>query len=138
MPYYTGFAIVGFFASLGLPGLNGFISEVLTFKGAFISETFWAANSMVFGLPRWIVYLCLPGVILTAGYILWAVQRVYLGEPKQEEYRKYPDLSFRETFVLAPLAFLCIILGVWPSIILDYMASTVVLIQQFVTGAVGG
>ena len=61
MPYYTGFATIGFFASLGLPGLNGFISEFLVFQGAFSSQAFWAGSSVVYGLPRWIVYAALPG-----------------------------------------------------------------------------
>jgi NADH-quinone oxidoreductase subunit M len=138
MPYYTGFAIVGFFASLGLPGLNGFISEMAVFLGAFNSESFWADNSAVFGLPRWIVYCCLPGVVLTAGYILWAVQRVYLGEAKKEEYKTYPDLSSREVFALAPLGVLCILLGVWPRILTDFMNPTLETLRHFMTGVVGG
>lgn len=135
MPYYTGFAIVGFFASLGLPGLNGFISEFAVFAGSFDSADFFAGNSDVFALPRWIVYMALPGVVLTAGYILWTVQRVYLGEPKKEEYKSYPDLNWRETFALAPLGFMCILLGVAPSIILGYMNDTLEHLRLYMTGA---
>jgi NADH-quinone oxidoreductase subunit M len=134
MPYYTGFATIGFFASLGLPGLNGFISEFLVFQGAFLSEGFWAGNSVVYGLPRWIMYAALPAIVLTAGYILWTIQRVYLGEPKQEKYKTFPDLSFRETITLIPLAALCIWLGVQPQIVLGYMNDTLTTFQKFVTG----
>ncbi|MAE65298.1 MAG: oxidoreductase [Phycisphaeraceae bacterium] len=138
MPYYTGFAIIGFFASLGLPGLNGFISELSVFLGSYNSESFWANNSDVYGLPRWIVYAALPGVVLTAGYILWCVQRVYLGEPKKEEYKAYKDLCGREVFALAPLGFLCIFLGVWPRLVIDFMNPTLEQLRLFMTSAVGG
>jgi NADH-quinone oxidoreductase subunit M len=139
MPYYTGFATIGFFASLGLPGLNGFISEFLVFQGAFHSggsvndAGFWTANSVVYGLPRWIVYCALPAIVLTAGYILWTIQRVYLGTPKKEEYRHFPDLSLRETLTLIPLAVLCIWMGVQPQIVLGYMNDTLTTFQKFVT-----
>ncbi len=132
MPYYTGFAIIGFFASLGLPGLNGFISEMLVFMGAFNSETFFAGSSTVFALPRWIVYLALPGVVLTAGYILWTVQRVYMGTAKKEEYKTFPDLNWREVFSLTPLAALCIILGVMPQLVLDPMNATLDHLRAFI------
>jgi NADH-quinone oxidoreductase subunit M len=134
MPYYTGFATIGFFASLGLPGLNGFISEFLVFQGAFQSEGFWAGSSAVYGLPRWVVYAALPAIVLTAGYILWTIQRVYLGAPKKEEYKHFPDLSMRETLTLIPLAALCVWLGVQPQVVLGYMNDTLKAFQQFVTG----
>ena len=53
------------------------------------------------------------GVVLTAGYILWTIQRVYLGKEK-DEYKGYPDASAREVFVLTPMAVLAIALGVLP------------------------
>jgi NADH-quinone oxidoreductase subunit M len=67
MPMYTGLAMVAFFASLGLPGLCGFPGEALTFFGAF---------------PVVPVFTCIAvvGVVLTAVYILWTIQRVYLGK----------------------------------------------------------
>jgi NADH-quinone oxidoreductase subunit M len=139
MPYYTGFATIGFFASLGLPGLNGFISEFLVFQGAFKSGEsltdagFWTASSVVYGLPRWIVYAALPAIVLTAGYILWTIQRVYLGEPKQEKYKLFKDLDLRETLTLIPLAGLCIWMGVQPQVVLGYMDETLKTFQQFVT-----
>jgi NADH-quinone oxidoreductase subunit M len=137
MPYYTGFAAIGFFASLGLPGLNGFISEFLVFKGAFVAQDWWAGGGGPFPLPRWLVYVSMSAVVLTAGYILWTVQRVYLGTPKKKEYETYSDLSPRETFSLLPLGALCIILGVAPSIILDYMGPTLSTILGVMTGARG-
>ena len=62
MPYYTGLATVGFFASLGLPGLNGFISEALCFIGAYESEAAAVGGGFT-GMPRIFVYLALPGIV---------------------------------------------------------------------------
>ncbi|HYC77074.1 MAG TPA: proton-conducting transporter membrane subunit, partial [Planctomycetota bacterium] len=138
MPYYTGFAIVGFFASLGLPGLNGFISEFLVFQGSFQSADFWQGSSTVFALPRWIVYAALPGVVLTAGYILWTVQRVFLGEVKDPHYKEFPDLTFRETAILLPMAVFCIWFGVAPQSVLGYMNETLSTLHAFVTTKSGG
>jgi NADH-quinone oxidoreductase subunit M len=133
MPYYTGFAIVGFFASLGLPGLNGFISEFFVFQGAFQSEGFWAGSSIVYGMPRWIVYAALPGIVLTAGYILWTIQRVFLGKVTDHHYLEFKDLSARETLILIPFAFLCVYLGVQPQILMGYMDGSLKALQTFVT-----
>ena len=124
MPWYTGVATVGFFASLGLPGLNGFISEAMCFLGAWGGDGDNQSSliSSADGIgSRWIVIVSLLGVILTACYILWTIQRVFLGKIRNEEYKKFPDLSFREVFALAPLGALCIILGVYPSILIDFM-----------------
>ncbi len=57
--------------------------------------------------------LAASGVILTAGYILWLIKRVYLGEEK-EEYRSFPEANSREMWILAPMAVLCIVLGLFP------------------------
>ena len=123
MPWYTGLATVGFFASLGLPGLNGFISEFLCFFGSFQSDP--VGGSLITtakGISStWIVYVSLLGIILAAVYILWTIQRVYLGTIRREEYKRFPDVSFREVAVLAPLAFLCVLLGVFPGILTDFM-----------------
>ena len=132
MPYYTGFAVIGFFASLGLPGLNGFISEFFVFQGAFQSEGFWAGSSVVYGMPRWIVYAALPGIVLTAAYILWTIQRVFLGKVTDHHYLEFKDLSKRETLILLPFAFLCVYLGVQPGVLLNYMDGSLKALQTFV------
>ncbi len=139
MPWYTGLATVGFFASLGLPGLNGFISEVLCFLGA------WDTDSSLITIAsdegglgaRWIVYVSLLGIVLTAAYVLWTIQRVYLGTVKNDDYKRFPDISFREVVALAPLAFLCIALGVYPSILIDFMDGSLVSITDMVRDVLG-
>ncbi len=141
MPWYTGIATVGFFASLGLPGLNGFVSELLCFMGAY---DFTEGVGSLITIPGkgiaspWIVYVSLLGIVLAAVYILWTIQRVYLGNVKREEYKRFPDITFRETLVLAPLAFLCIVLGVFPNILIDFMDGSLKAITDLVRGAIGG
>jgi NADH-quinone oxidoreductase subunit M len=126
MPYYTGIAMVGFFASLGLPGLSGFWGEAFVFLGAWKS---------IF-IPRWAIYVAITTVVLTAAYLLWTIQRVYLGEIKDEHYKHFPDVSFREVLALAPLGILAIVVGVFPSVVTDYLdASMKTLIQMVSEGA---
>ncbi len=106
MPRYGTMATIGFFASLGLPGLCGFIGEVWVLLGTFDAGTrFWWAYPMAI--------IAAAAVILTAGYILWLIRRVYLGREK-EEYAGFPDVEPRETFILVPMAILCIAMGIFP------------------------
>lgn len=107
MPRYTGLAILGFFAGMGLPGLCGFIGEIYVLLGS------WQAT--VIGLigARVLTIIAASGVILTAGYILWAVQRVFLGQ-EQPQYAALPEINAREISVMAPLGVLAIVLGILP------------------------
>jgi NADH-quinone oxidoreductase subunit M len=104
MPVYGSLATLGFFASLGLPGLCGFIGEFWVLVSTFSAPFTWA---------RPMAIVAATGVILTAAYILWMIQRVYLG-PQRDEYRGLPEASAREVAVLAPLGALAIVLGILP------------------------
>jgi NADH-quinone oxidoreductase subunit M len=55
------------------------------------------------------------GVILTAGYMLWTVQRVFFG-PERREYKSFPEVNNREVTVLTPLAIMCVLLGILPTL----------------------
>ncbi|WP_437722911.1 complex I subunit 4 family protein [Sorangium sp. So ce861] len=110
MPLYTAFVGFAFMASLGLPGLSGFWGEAMTFIGAF---------------PRYraLTILAAVGVVLTAAYHLWALQRMFLGtfraSWRQSKYLepfggKFPEISGRELASIAPLAALVLLLGFWP------------------------
>lgn len=129
MPYYTGLATVGFFAALGLPGLCGFISEALVFVGAWHNQGAYAQFGM-----RWIVLVSLLGIVFGAAYILWTIQRVFMGG-LPSKYKNFPDLDAREWFCLTPLALLCLIVGVCPWIIIDYMEPTVNALFEVMNGA---
>ena len=126
MPKYGSLATVGFFASLGLPGLCGFIGEAYVLLG-----TFQARDKFDWAVPAAII--AAAGVILTAGYILWMIQRVYLGKEK-EEYKGFPEATSREIFVLAPFAVLAILLGILPKqTLFDFMNGTLNLMLEHIS-----
>ena len=110
MPRYAVWTTIAFFAAVGLPGLSGFISEVLVFLGSFKT---WP----------WLTVIAVSSVVLTAGYMLWTLQRVYLGK-SLEKYKDLPDISTREAISLLPLAVIVIILGVWPKPVLNLMMTS--------------
>lgn len=102
MPLYSGLAVVIFFAGLGLPGLCGFIGE------AFVVLSMWNFSPLL-------AIIAASGVILTAGYILWTIQRVYLGpEYKGPHAEEIVPITSREATIAFSLAFLAIVLGVLP------------------------
>jgi NADH-quinone oxidoreductase subunit M len=113
MPVYSGLAIAIFFAGLGLPGLCGFIGEVLVVLSVWNFSTALAVISAAV-------------VILTAGYILWAIQRVYLGpEYKGPHGEALVPITMREFSIAAPLVVFAIWFGVYPRTVLDYMEPSV-------------
>ncbi len=75
LPRYSVLAMIGFFASLGLPGMSGFVSEVMIFLGAFKSETMHHAK--LFTL------LGTLGIVFGAVYILSMLRKVFLGTPRE-------------------------------------------------------
>jgi NADH-quinone oxidoreductase subunit M len=100
MPVYFGLAMLGFFAGMGLPGTAGFVGEIYVLIGTFAYSPWYAAISAL-------------GMILTAGYILWTIQRVFLGTAKEPGQHLTP-ITAREVLVLAPLGVFAIVLGVYP------------------------
>jgi NADH-quinone oxidoreductase subunit M len=113
MPVYSGIAIVIFFAGLGLPGLCGFIGEVM------VTLSVWNYNQAL-------AVISAAVVILTAGYILWTIQRVYLGpEYKGPHGDHLTAMSGREIAIAAPLVAFAIFFGVYPQAVFDYMKPSV-------------
>jgi NADH-quinone oxidoreductase subunit M len=121
MPTYTGLMTIAFFAALGLPGLSAFISEVLVLIGA------WQYDKVL-------TIIAATAVILTAGYMLWMLQRVWLG-PVNEKYKDLADVSARELVTLVPLAIIVVILGVYPHAVLDLINPTLVALNESVSSA---
>ena len=115
-PVYLGVTTLGFFAALGLPGMSGFVSEVLVLIGTWQVRPVVASCAVI-------------GIIVTAAFLLWTLQRVFLG-PLNEKYKDFPDMNGREMFVMAPLAFLCVLLGVAPYLLLDWMAPSIEGLRQ--------
>jgi NADH-quinone oxidoreductase subunit M len=110
MPRYAAFMSIAFFAALGLPGLSGFISEVFSLLGAF--QTFQTLT--IIGAVT---------IVLTAGYMLWVLQRVFLGT-LPEKWQGLTDMDGRETLMLTSLAVIVIFLGIYPSPVLDLMTTS--------------
>src|ERR1700687_1344324 len=110
MPVYTGVTAIAFFAALGLPGLSAFISEILVLLGA------WQKYPVL-------TIVSATAVVLTAGYMLWTLQRIWLGK-LNEKYATIPEINARELFTLVRLAAIVIVLGVYPTAILDLMTAS--------------
>ncbi len=98
-----------------MPGLAGFVSEALTLFGAYDSAD---------PAFKTLVIISVLGIVLTAAFLLWAMQRVFLGT-KNEKYAGFPDINGRELFCQAPLLFLCILLGILPFYLMDWMGPSV-------------
>jgi NADH-quinone oxidoreductase subunit M len=121
VPLYTGVTGFAFFAAMGLPGLSAFISEVLVLLGAwqvYPALTVVAASAVVF----------------TAGYLLWTLQRMYLGPPNPK-YANMPEINARELFTLVPLGAIVVFLGVYPMPILRLQDSALVRLNERVVQA---
>ncbi len=122
MPVYTGVTALAFFAALGLPGLSAFISEVLVLLGA------WKPYPVL-------TVIGASAVVLTAAYMLWTMQRMYLGKPN-EKYLSLAEIGPRELWVtLAPLAVIVVVLGVRPNIVLDLQHASLVKLNDTVLAA---
>ena len=119
-------AIAGF-ASLGLPGLSGFVSEVLVFFGGFRAYP-------------WPTAFAVLGIILAAGYILWMLERSLFG-PTRERFADLTDASLLEAVPLALLVISIIVVGVYPAILTEVfnagIAPMVEVINQGTTAPVG-
>jgi len=100
MPVYAGIMMFACFASLGLPGLAGFVAEFWVFVGAFGSYTVITCFAAI-------------GVIVTAAYFLWMIQRVFLG-PLKAKWSTLPDMDWGEIVATAPLCVAMLVIGVYP------------------------
>jgi NADH-quinone oxidoreductase subunit M len=110
-------------ANMGVPGLNGFVSEFLVLLGTFITHRWWAVVAVL-------------GVIVAAIYMLWAYQQVFHGVPKPED-AKTRDLTWLERLVVAPLIILIVLLGVYPKPVLDRINPSVNQLVAHVEKATG-
>lgn len=131
MPYFVVFAMVGFFAAMGLPGFSGFISEFLVIMGAFKSAGF---NQII---PRWVALLATTGLFLSAAYYLYTARKMFFGTfwVKQQEWQAaLKDLTFREFLMLTPLLAGFLALGIFPQFILPYLNTAVVKMADMVVG----
>lgn len=111
MPLFTTIFIIVTLSSIGLPTLNGFVGEFLILTGAAKANwvwTVWAAT----------------GIILSAVYMLWMVQRVFFGPIVNEENQNLKDMNWKELAAMVPILILIFWIGIYPSSFLSMIDST--------------
>ncbi len=109
MPLLASAFLLAGLASLGLPGTSGFVSELVVFLGTFKA---WP----------WPTALGVFGIVLTAGYILWMVQRSFFG-PAVQRFAGVKDVSVLEMLPAAVLVLAILVVGVYPAIVADVFTS---------------
>ena len=112
MPAYALIFMFFTMANVGLPGTSGFVGEFLTLLGIFQANT-------------WVALFATSGVILSAAYALWLYRRVVMGDLIKESLRSITDMTRRERMIFAPLVFMTLLLGVYPSLALDLISPSV-------------
>ncbi|ROO31800.1 complex I subunit 4 family protein [Salinisphaera japonica] len=109
-PRLTGFAVLASFASLGLPGLAGFVAELQIFVGTF-------------GVYPWLAAIGLVGILITAALFLQMLQQLFFGE-LPARWSDFSDLGRVETRMLTVLAVLVVVIGIYPVWLLTLINST--------------
>jgi NADH-quinone oxidoreductase subunit M len=118
MKKFTAFVLIGFFASMGLPGFSGFIAEILVFLGAFRAPS---ANGL---LHESFAVAATSGLILGAAYYLWTLQRMFFGPLDLKSgilADQLTDLTRREYLMLVPLALATFTFGIFPQSLIDFI-----------------
>jgi NADH-quinone oxidoreductase subunit M len=132
MPQFTAFVMIAFFASLGLPGFSAFMAEAFSLIGAFTSQE---VNGL---LPRWMAIGGSVGILLSAAYFLWTLQRMFFGVTRlkggETWLAQLKDVNVREKFALVPLAVLALCLGIFPSLVFSKMNASVLAFIQLISG----
>ncbi|SEM52126.1 NADH dehydrogenase subunit M [bacterium A37T11] len=131
MPGYTVYTAIAFFASLGLPGFSAFIAEAFSLIGAFRSES---VNGL---LPRWMAMAGSLGILLSAAYFLWTLQRMFFGQTRlkggDEWVKQLTPISPRETIVLVPMLVFALLLGLMPGLVFEKINASLLAIVDLVT-----
>ncbi len=112
MPVYALVFMFFTMANVGLPGTSGFVGEFLTLVGIFQVNT-------------WVAVVATSGVILSASYALWLYRRVVLGDLIKESLKSITDMSGREKAIFAPLVVMTLLLGLYPSLVTDFIGPSV-------------
>jgi NADH-quinone oxidoreductase subunit M len=111
MPKFAVLFTIAMLASVGLPGLNGFVGEYLTLFGSFQSK---------FLSTTWYSILSASGVIFAAVYLLWMFQRVMFGTNDNPHNQHLKDLSKREYAMLIPMVIFIVWIGVYPKTFMQF------------------
>lgn len=130
MPIYATIFVITTMASIGLPFLNGFVGEFLTMLGMWTSHALDNVSLLGWNWNYVATMFAGTGVIFAAVYLLWMVQRVFFGKVTNANNKTLKDLSWREIGLIAPLVFLMVFMGVYPSPFLNRSKESVVSIEQ--------
>jgi NADH-quinone oxidoreductase subunit M len=122
MPVFALIFMLFTMGNVGLPGTSGFVGEFLTLAGAFKANT-------------WVAALATTGVILSAAYALWLYRRVVFGDLIKESLKTIQDVTPREKLLFAPLVVMTLLLGVYPSLVLDQIGPSVTALLNNYTAA---
>lgn len=117
IPVYAGLLTVFSLGSLGLPGLSGFVSEFLSLLG-------------IYPVHRLITIISVSGIVITAGYTLYMIERVLLG-PFNAKWQDIYEINKRELFTLVPLMLIIVLIGVYPLSILRFQELAINLLVQW-------
>jgi NADH-quinone oxidoreductase subunit M len=123
-PVLASVFLVVTLSSIGLPGLNGFVGEILVLAGTFVQSRTYAAIAAL-------------GMILGAVYMLWMYQRVFLGKVTNPANRQMGDIGLREKLILLPILAAMIWIGVYSAPLLQRMEASLQLVQQRIQHARG-
>lgn len=123
LPVYTGLMTIQIMASLGLPGLAGFVSEFLCFLGGFgqRASLLWVSLSVI-------------GIVVTAAFFLKLIKDVFLGPFNTKWEGHLKDIGARELVTVVPLVVLTVFLGVYPTGLIQMMDATLTNLIRHVTG----
>ncbi len=127
MPVYAAIFMVMMLSSIGLPGLNGFVGELLILQGVFVVSKLWAA-------------VAATGMVLGAAYMLWLYQRTMFGTVQNVKNEKLLDLNLREVATFVPLLIMAVWIGLYPKPFIDLLDTSVARViarvsPQYVEGA---
>ena len=112
MPVFAAFMMLFAMANAGLPGTSGLVGEFMVILASF-KANFWFA------------FLAATTLILGAAYSLWMVKRVIFGEVANDNVRKLDDINGREFAILASLAAVVLLFGLWPAPLVEIMHASV-------------
>lgn len=123
MPVYAGITLFAFFASLGLPGLSGFVAEALVFMGGFSQP-----------VTQNLTIIATLGMLITAIYYLWTYQKVFTGE-LNPKYTGLTEINGRELTMMTALGVSILLVGIYPSSLTDLMTVSVNHLNDLVKSA---
>jgi NADH-quinone oxidoreductase subunit M len=118
MPVYAALWVIVTFASVGVPGTNGFVGEFMIIMGTYTSDVLGKFSGLQAGVAAF-------GVILAAVYMLSVTRRMFFGPLENPKNKRLKDVNSREIVVLAPLVILIFVLGLFPNLLLERMTPAV-------------